>query len=174
MMKANEKQVRYCVAPVLMALGLWLTGNALLGMQSARGQEVAGNFKTPIPAPYYGNVTNMCTRSDSCTRLYEDVWGCKPAGFFDSCHDNVNRSVAVYSQKTYVLPLIPAVLYVTGMLPTAILSARGFQMHANTAAKQRGLAIALKPRHLNHNMNGKLSEVYNLLEYNIFEGCKLF
>ncbi len=77
-------------------------------------------------------------------------------------------------KRQYVLPLIPAVLYVTGMLPTAILSARGFQMHANTAAKQRGLAIALKPRHLNHNMNGKLSEVYNLLEYNIFEGCKLF
>ncbi len=107
MMKANEKQVRYCVAPVLMALGLWLTGNALLGMQSARGQEVAGNFKTPIPAPYYGNVTNMCTRSDSCTRLYEDVWGCKPAGFFDSCHDNVNRSVAVYSQKTICTAIDP-------------------------------------------------------------------
>ena len=97
MMNANKKQVQNHIASVLMALGLWLTGNALLGTQSAKGQEVAGAFQVQIPKPFTYQSSNHCTGSNSgnCQRRYQDIWGCKTSMTLSSCPDaTVNRPVS--------------------------------------------------------------------------------
>lgn len=97
MMKFTKKQVRVCIAPVMMALGLWLSGNALLGVQSAKGQEVAGAFQIPIPKPYVYQSSYHCLAVPTgyCQRRYQDIWGCKTAMTMSSCPDaSVIRSVS--------------------------------------------------------------------------------
>ena len=75
---------RDCLAPVLLAMGLWLLGNGLMGITSARGQEVAGTgFYTcdPLvfgPTPTGGRCSfnlqqQQCTGTCSFSTISETV-----------------------------------------------------------------------------------------------------
>ena len=107
MTKARFVQVRDRVGPVFLALALWLVGNTLVGVQGAKGQEVAdGHFQVPTPKPIIYSLHNNCgtdqeTDQVKCTRFREEVWGCRGGGgIFDNCDSSKYQSVSVYYETT--------------------------------------------------------------------------
>ncbi len=90
------------VAPILLALGFWLVGNALVGNQIAKAQEVAdGHFQHPTPKNITYSLNNNCASLGSCTRFREEVWGCiGGGGLSDSCDSSKYQSVSVYYETT--------------------------------------------------------------------------
>jgi len=90
-MKLTLTQMRNHSASAVLALGLWLVGNALLGMQSASGQEVAKNYGACVrdaPSPYT-IYSSSCSGSASS--------GCKGACYYytfdtSSCDNSAGSS----------------------------------------------------------------------------------